>query len=63
MGLIGDRVQSPAERQAVRAEREIPTGAAVIGNIAFDAPFKGVDVLLAAMQQEVMKYRRDIYLL
>jgi glycosyltransferase involved in cell wall biosynthesis len=62
LGLIGDRVQSPAERQAVRAELEIPAGAVVIGNIAFDAPFKGLDVLLSAMQ-EVMKHRRDIYLL
>jgi glycosyltransferase involved in cell wall biosynthesis len=62
MGLIGDRVQSAAKRQAVRAELGIPAGAVVIGNIAFDAPFKGVDVLLAALQ-EVMKHRRDIYLL
>jgi glycosyltransferase involved in cell wall biosynthesis len=62
MGLIGERVQSSAKRQAVRAEFGIPAGAVVIGNIAFDAFFKGVDVLLAAMQ-EVMKHRRDVYLL
>jgi glycosyltransferase involved in cell wall biosynthesis len=62
MGLIGERVQSPAKRQAVRAELGIPADAVVIGNIAFDAPFKGVDVLLAAMQ-EVVKHRRDVYLL
>jgi L-malate glycosyltransferase len=62
MGLIGERVRSPAERQAVRAELGIPARAVVIGNIAFDAPFKGVDVLLAAIQ-EVIKHRRDVYLL
>jgi L-malate glycosyltransferase len=62
MGLIGERARSPVERQAVRAELGIPAHAVVIGNIAFDAPFKGVDVLLAAMQ-EVVKHRQDIYLL
>jgi glycosyltransferase involved in cell wall biosynthesis len=62
MGLIGERVRSPAERQAVRAELGIPARAVVIGNIAFDAPFKGIDVLLAAMR-EVAKRRRDVYLL
>jgi glycosyltransferase involved in cell wall biosynthesis len=62
MGLIGERARSPAERQAVRAELGIPAHAVVIGNIAVDAPFKAVDVLLAAMQ-EVIKHRRDVYLL
>jgi glycosyltransferase involved in cell wall biosynthesis len=62
MGLIGERVRSPAERQSVRTELGIPPEAIVIGNVAFDAPFKAVDVLLAAMQ-EVIKHRRDVYLL
>jgi glycosyltransferase involved in cell wall biosynthesis len=62
MGLVGERVQSLAKRQEVRAELGIPADAVVIGNIAFDAPFKGVDVLLAAMQ-EVLTHRRDVYLL
>jgi glycosyltransferase involved in cell wall biosynthesis len=62
VGLIGERVRSSAKRRAVRAELGIPAGAVVIGNIAFDAYFKGVDVLLAAMQ-EVVKHRRDVYLL
>jgi hypothetical protein len=48
--------------QAIRDELGIPAQALVIGNIAFDAAFKGVDVLLAAVQ-EMVKHRRDVYLL
>jgi len=62
MGLIGERVRSPAKRRSVRTELGIPADAIVIGNIAFDAPFKAVDVLLAAMH-EVKKHRPDVYLL
>jgi glycosyltransferase involved in cell wall biosynthesis len=62
MGLVGEYIPSPAKRQAIRAELGIPADAVVIGNIAFDAPSKGVDVLLAAMH-EVLKDRRDLFLL
>jgi glycosyltransferase involved in cell wall biosynthesis len=62
MGLIGERVPSRARGQAIRDELGIPAHALVIGNIAFDAAFKGIDVLLTAVQ-EVVKHRRDVYLL
>jgi glycosyltransferase involved in cell wall biosynthesis len=62
IGLIGERDRSAARRQAIRAELHIPAGAVVVGNIAFDAPVKGVDVLLAAMQK-VVGHRADVYLL
>jgi glycosyltransferase involved in cell wall biosynthesis len=50
LGLFGERHPSPELRARFRQELGIPPEAIVMGNIAFDAPFKGVDLLLDAFQ-------------
>jgi glycosyltransferase involved in cell wall biosynthesis len=48
LGLLGDRERSRALRQSYRAEFGIPADSPVLATLAFDAPVKGVDVLLKA---------------
>jgi glycosyltransferase involved in cell wall biosynthesis len=47
-GLLGERRRSDELRQSFREEAGIPPQAVVLGNIAFDTPFKGLDILLKA---------------
>lgn len=49
LGLFGDQRFSADRGAAVRESLDIPQDAIVIGNIAFDAPIKGVDSLLRSL--------------
>ncbi len=51
LGLFGDRERSVDLRARFRRELGIPEDAIVFACIAFDAHFKGLDVLLAAFQR------------
>jgi glycosyltransferase involved in cell wall biosynthesis len=62
MGLIGVSAESSGDRERLRDDLGIPRSAVVIGNIAFDSPFKGVDVLVAALQS-VRGVREDVYMI
>jgi glycosyltransferase involved in cell wall biosynthesis len=62
LGLIGVGEGVSPERGRLRDDLGIPRSATVIGNIAFDAGFKGVDVLLEAFQS-VRAARDDAYLI
>jgi glycosyltransferase involved in cell wall biosynthesis len=62
LGLIGVRVGASAGRDRLRDDLGIPRSAMVVANIAFDAAFKGVDVLLEAMQI-VTAAQGDVYLI
>jgi glycosyltransferase involved in cell wall biosynthesis len=62
LGLIGVREDAPAERDRLRDDLGIPRSAMVLANIAFDAVFKGVDVLLEALQS-VTAVQADVYLI
>lgn len=53
MGLIDAPRSSQADRARIRKLLGIPDGAVVYGNIAFDAPVKGVDLLLDAFTEVV----------
>lgn len=48
MGLLDAPSASAARRNAMRERLGVPPDAVVIANIAFELPFKGVDVLLEA---------------
>lgn len=50
MGVLDPPVRDTQLRMALRAEFDIPADVPVLGNIAFDAGFKGVDVLLRALR-------------
>lgn len=56
LGLFGDREPSKQIRFKIRREFEISEDAVVIGCIAFDTPFKGLDILLSALSKVVQKY-------
>jgi glycosyltransferase involved in cell wall biosynthesis len=56
LGLFGKREPSKQLRFELRREFGIPDEAVVIGCIAFDLPFKGLDVLLGAVSRVVQKY-------
>jgi glycosyltransferase involved in cell wall biosynthesis len=62
LGLTDVGEGDSGERERLRDELGIPRSAVVLANIAFDAPFKGVDVLLAALQS-VTAAQRDVYLI
>lgn len=62
LGLIGVREGTDAERYRLRDELGIPRSAKVFANIAFDAPFKGVAVLLEALQS-VRAAQGDVFLI
>jgi len=49
LGLFGEREAAPSAGAAIRTELGIAGSARVLANIAFEAPFKGVDVLLEAL--------------
>lgn len=49
LGLFGQRHLSAARRAEIREALAIPPNALVLGNIAFDAPVKGVDALIRAL--------------
>ncbi|MCA9394745.1 MAG: glycosyltransferase family 4 protein [Candidatus Omnitrophica bacterium] len=50
LGLFGERKRSAELRQTHRSRMQIPDNAVVIACIAFDTPFKGLDLLLKAFQ-------------
>lgn len=50
LGLFGHRERSDQLRIQLRHEFGIPDGAIVLACIAFDTPFKGLDILLAAFK-------------
>jgi glycosyltransferase involved in cell wall biosynthesis len=62
LGLIGVRKGASTERDRLRDDLGIPRSAIVLGNIAFGAAFKGVDLLLEAFQS-VTAAQRDVYLM
>jgi glycosyltransferase involved in cell wall biosynthesis len=62
LGLIGVGEAVSPERGRLRDDLAIPRSATVLGNIAFGAAFKGVDVLLEAFQS-VRAARDDAYLI
>jgi glycosyltransferase involved in cell wall biosynthesis len=62
LGLTGERSPSPELRARIRAELDLPSDALVIANISFDAPFKGVDVLVRALA-DVVGQMPNTYLL
>jgi glycosyltransferase involved in cell wall biosynthesis len=62
LGLIDPPTYSVKDRIKIRAELGIPQDAIVFGNIAFDSPVKGVDLLVEAFR-EVSSLRPDIRLL
>jgi glycosyltransferase involved in cell wall biosynthesis len=51
MGLFAGKTPDASERHRLREVLSIPEDAVVFGNIAFDAPFKGVDVLVDAFSR------------
>lgn len=61
-GLFGKREKSLEYRKRFREEFGIPNDAAVIGIIAFDTPFKGLDILLDAFSR-VSKIFHEAHLL
>jgi glycosyltransferase involved in cell wall biosynthesis len=62
LGLIDVRDAASGDKGRLRDDLGIPRSAVVLGNIAFDAAFKGVDVLLEALQS-VRAIRDDVYLI
>lgn len=50
LGLFGERERSEEIRRAQRDRLRIPDDAVVVACIAFDTPFKGLDLLLQALQ-------------
>lgn len=56
LGLFGERHLSAARRAEIREALSIPPNALVLGNIAFDAPVKGVDALIRALQTIVQTH-------
>lgn len=56
LGLFGERQPSKKVRFQLRREFGISDDAVVIGCIAFDTPFKGLDILLSALSKIVQKY-------
>jgi glycosyltransferase involved in cell wall biosynthesis len=62
LGLIDVRDAASGDRERLRDDLGIPRSAVVLGNIAFDAAFKGVDVLLEALRN-VTATRDDVCLL
>jgi glycosyltransferase involved in cell wall biosynthesis len=62
LGIPDAPEKDSALRRAARSEFEIPENAIVVGNLAFDAPFKGVDILLHAFRTLAATYD-NVYLL
>jgi glycosyltransferase involved in cell wall biosynthesis len=62
LGLVDLPVRSRELRDTLRAQFDISTQATVIANIGFDAPFKGVDVLINTME-EITAHYPDVVLL
>ncbi len=60
LGIMGRRKRSSEERAAIRERFRIPENAILLATIAFDAPFKGLDILLEALSK-IRKLRKDIY--
>ena len=56
LGLVAAPDTPNCEREEIRRRLAIPTGATVLGNIAFDAPFKGVDTLVKALPEVVKEF-------
>ncbi|HBY02382.1 MAG TPA: hypothetical protein DEG92_07600 [Rikenellaceae bacterium] len=62
LGLFGEKVRSKEDRVLFRKKFSIPGEAVVLICISFDAPFKGVDILVEAFQILYSKHK-NIYLL
>jgi glycosyltransferase involved in cell wall biosynthesis len=62
LGLFDTPQAGEMDREKIRELFSVPGGALILGCIAFDAPFKGVDVLLNALAQ-VLEKQRDVFLL
>lgn len=56
LGLFGQREQSPQFRYQLRNEFAISEQAVVMACIAFDTPFKGLDILLDAFEKVVRNH-------
>lgn len=61
LGLLRDGAAAAHQRAALRAELGVPADGTVIANIAFDAPFKGVDILVRSLP-EVLERFPGVYL-
>ncbi|MGI8549130.1 MAG: glycosyltransferase, partial [Gemmatimonadaceae bacterium] len=62
LGLSQQTGSHHATRPEVRAELGVPDDAVLLANIAFDAPFKGVDTLVRAFGA-VLRHHPDVYLM
>ncbi len=62
LGVPALRVEECYSRDAVRRELGIPADALVLANIAFDSPFKGIEVLLDSMSA-LLREHPNSYLL
>jgi glycosyltransferase involved in cell wall biosynthesis len=51
LGIMGKRAKSSEMNAAIRGKYNIPSNAVLLATIAFDAPFKGLDILLAALSK------------
>ena len=56
LGLLGKREKSDGYREKIRQDFEISAEAVVLACIAFDAPVKGVDILLHAFKEARRNY-------
>lgn len=53
MGIVDPPAPDPVARRELRARLGLRDSTLVLGNIAFDAPFKGVDILVEAVESLV----------
>lgn len=60
LGILGKRDKTSEMNAAIRKKYNIPLNAVLLSTIAFDAPFKGLDILLAALSK-VANSGRDIH--
>ncbi len=61
-GLFGTRERSAEQRSYWRRKLGVPDGAPVLANIAFEAHFKGLDILLESLRQ-AREAHPDLHLL
>jgi glycosyltransferase involved in cell wall biosynthesis len=62
LGLFGEKTRSQEDREFFRKKYNIPVDGKVLVCIAFDEPFKGIDLLVEAFQIIYSKYK-NVYLL
>lgn len=62
LGLFAGSDLSTVRRAEIRAALSIPSNAIALGNIAFDAPVKGVDALIRALPA-ILRFEPDVVLM